>query len=109
MGTSDDTYGTDERTPKSLTELRQNISARFRIPISSGGIATDSGKPMGRKVRGIFKKRSGAIRVREINELSVIAHALGHAFAKKYPEMLTLSEFVDVVEHYRDDLDDRGV
>ena len=28
--------------------------------------------------------------------------------SKKYPEMLTLSEFVDVVEHYRDDLDDRG-
>lgn len=108
MGTSDDTYGTDERTPKSLTELRQNISARFGIPISSGSIATDSGKQMGRNVRGIFKKRSGAIRVREINELSVIAHELGHAFAKKYPTMLTLSGFEDVVEHYRDDLEDRG-
>ena len=108
MGSSDDTYGTDERVPKSLTELRQNISARFRIPISSGSIATDSGKPLGRNVRGIFKKKSGAIRVREINELSAIAHELGHAFAKKYPAMLTLSGFEDVVEHYRDDLEDRG-
>lgn len=108
MGASDDTYGTDEITPKSLTELRQNISARFRIPVSSGSIATDSGKQMGRNVRGIFKKRSGAIRVREINELPVIAHELGHAFYKRYPTMLTLSGFEDVVEHYRDDLDDRG-
>lgn len=107
VDTDEPVYGSVETIPRSLTDIRKNISRRFNIPVNTGSIA-DSGRYFKRSVKGIFKVRSGAIRLREINDLRALSHELGHSLAKKYPSLITVDLFDDVVEHYKENLAERG-
>jgi N12 class adenine-specific DNA methylase len=60
-----------------LSNIVDEISAKFNIPISSGKVAD-------REASGIYKKQAEAIRTRISNNLPTISHELGHHLDKQY-------------------------
>ena len=60
-----------------LSNIADEITAKFNIPISSGKVAD-------REASGIYKKQAEAIRTRISNNLPTISHELGHHLDKQY-------------------------
>ena len=69
--------GTESKSTVSVSEIIEQISTEFGIPISTGKV-TDS------EASGIYKEKPETIRTRISNNLPTISHELGHHLDKKY-------------------------
>lgn len=69
--------GTESKSAVSVSEIIEQISTEFGIPISTGKV-TDS------EASGIYKEKPETIRTRISNNLPTISHELGHHLDKKY-------------------------
>ena len=63
--------GTDEKKPKRLTDIIEQIRHDFGINITTGHIR-------GKGVRGTYNLRNSGIRTKIANNLPTVAHELGH-------------------------------
>lgn len=72
-----------------LSDIIDEISEKFDIPISSGKV-TD------REASGIYKKQAESIRTRIANNLPTVSHELGHHLDKQYE--LSLLASVDEIK-----------
>lgn len=68
---------TESKSTVSISEIIEQISSEFGIPISTGKV-TD------REASGIYKEKPETIRTRVSNNLPTISHELGHHLDKKY-------------------------
>lgn len=69
--------GKESKSAVSVSEIIEQISTEFGIPISTGKV-TDS------EASGIYKEKPETIRTRISNNLPTISHELGHHLDKKY-------------------------
>lgn len=69
--------GKENKSAVSVSEIIEQISTEFGIPISTGKV-TDS------EASGIYKEKPETIRTRISNNLPTISHELGHHLDKKY-------------------------
>lgn len=69
--------GKENKSAVSVSEIIEQISSEFGIPISTGKV-TDS------EASGIYKEKPETIRTRISNNLPTISHELGHHLDKKY-------------------------
>ena len=69
--------GKENKSAVSVSEIVEQISTEFGIPISTGKV-TDS------EASGIYKEKPETIRTRISNNLPTISHELGHHLDKKY-------------------------
>ncbi len=67
----------ESKSTVSISEIIEQISSEFGIPISTGKV-TD------REASGIYKEKPETIRTRVSNNLPTISHELGHHLDKKY-------------------------
>ena len=62
--------------PVKRSDLVQMLRVRLGLPIRSGAMQ------MARNVLGIFKIKSEVIRARDVKDIEVVSHEVGHAVAK---------------------------